>query len=130
MLCWTRGIMVPVTCVVRSASASLHRLLKTSKLSPDRFTQALLTQMHSLESCEPAVYLSMVQNALALHQPALLQLDSCLCQAKACIIQPATHSDNPVCFIAGLATGVDFIAEFTGIEDVENIRVQVRKWYA
>ena len=94
-------------------------------LHPDKFTKALLSEMHRLESCDPQIFLSVIQSVLTNHKPSALQLSNHVRRANAEIIEPTGTSDNTIKFTAGLTTGIPFIAKVENVANLQNIRIQV-----
>ncbi len=99
--------------------------LYTHNLEPDKFTSALLSEMHRLESCDPHIFLSVIQSVLTNHRSSVLKLTNQVRRGQAQIIEPTGTSDSTLKFTAGLTMGVPFIAQIENIENLQNIRIQV-----
>ena len=64
------------------------RFLKLHKLEANAFMQVLLQNMQKLESCDPAVYQSVLLQALKDYRPQVLRLSNSVKKTRAEVIEP------------------------------------------
>ena len=96
-------------------------------MEADSFTASVLAHIHQLESCDPNIFLSVLQDALTNHKPGVIKLTNQLCRGLVEIIEPTGNSDNPLKFTAGLTVACPMIANVDNIQNVQNLRIQVRE---
>ena len=101
-----------------------RRLLLSADVAGDPTTRALFAV--DLRR-SPQTLLPAVVSALECHRAAPLAPLCHLQRAQAMLLQPSGDSDHEIAFGAGLALGVDVVADISNVVAVHRIRVKVTK---